>query len=135
MTRHVLRSGRGHPPLEAEALPAIDLRFVFTLQIHIVETCGLAMNLAGVTSLVTRALARLCQRLSRGRGGARGAGAVREARVKTAVAPGVLKYEERNIIFLIFYREQTNFLPENYFYFKLQTNGDSDIEFQILQAL
>ena len=91
MTRHVLRSGRRHPPLEAEALPAIDLRFVFTLQIHIVETCGLAMNLALVPSLVTRALARLGQRLARGRGGARGAGTVREAGVKTAVAPGVLK--------------------------------------------
>ena len=49
------------------------------------------MNLAGVTSFVTRALARLGERLTRGRGGARGAGAVREARVKTAVAPGVLK--------------------------------------------
>ena len=95
------------------------------------------MNLAGVTRLVTSALARLGERLglARGRGGAGGARAVREAGVKTAVAPGVLKYEERNIIFLILYKEQTNFLPENYFYFKLQTNGDSDIEFQILRTL
>ena len=60
------------------------------------------MDLAGVTSLVTSALARLGERLrlARGRGGAGGARAVREAGVKTAVAPGVLKYEERNIIFL-----------------------------------
>ncbi len=95
------------------------------------------MDLAGVASLVTGARAGLGQglRLARGRGGAGGARAVREAGVKTPVAPGVLKYEERNIIFLIFNREQTNFLPENYFYFKLQTNGDSDIEFQILGAL
>ena len=91
LTRHLLRSGRGHPPLEAEALPAIDLRFVFTLQIHVVETCGLAVDLAWVTSLVTRALARLGQRLTRGRGGARGAGAVREAGVETSVAPGILE--------------------------------------------
>ena len=58
------------------------------------------MDLAGVTSLVTSALAGLGERLrlARGRGGAGGARAVREAGVKTAVAPGVLKYEERNII-------------------------------------
>ncbi len=31
VTRHVLRSGRHHATLEAEALPAIDLLFVFTL--------------------------------------------------------------------------------------------------------
>ena len=31
VTRHVLRCGRGHSPLEAEALPAIDLLLVFTL--------------------------------------------------------------------------------------------------------
>ena len=31
MTHHVLSCGRGHPPLETEAFPAIDLLFVFTL--------------------------------------------------------------------------------------------------------
>ena len=93
VTRHVLRSGRGHPPLEAEALPAIDrLLLVLTLQVHVVEAGGLAVDLPRVgASLVTCALAGLGERLTRGRGGARGAGAVGEARVKTSVASGVLK--------------------------------------------
>ena len=93
MRGHILRSGRAHATLEAEALPAVDLLFVFTLQVHVVEACGLAMDLTGVDSLVTSAGAGLGERLrlARGRGRAGRARAVREARVKTPVAPGVLK--------------------------------------------